>query len=348
MLVRSATIFADGNLSPPTRVPVAAQISHLFTMTSSRGSRCRLAATIVLCVLGTFPYGGVIGAPVIPVQSAEHFRALTENEKSLTLVLFHAASWSKQSKLAKENFDDLAANWEAQPNPNNASDEVDEPIFVLVDAGVHKGIARAEKIHRLPALRGYVYHYGAHDYASGQYTVDTMRDFALRWTVHHAATVESIRRREEEQRRRIPTNVPHPSLGSVVELTANNFLLLTGDPAKTVFVLFYASWCGHCKEVIPAMDELAEYFEQDRNVLIGKIDITKEADTVSKFGITGVPALKLFPKGTHHKDAGMDYGERRDYGHMKNFVDRHAGMSLPRNHLPPGHPVNIDRQGHIP
>ena len=57
-----------------------------------------------------------------------------------------------------------------------------------------------------------------------------------------------------------------------------------------------APWCGHCKQLAPIWDELGEHFNQDEDVVIAKMDSTK--NEAAEVHITGFPTLKFFPKGS--------------------------------------------------
>ena len=58
-----------------------------------------------------------------------------------------------------------------------------------------------------------------------------------------------------------------------------------------------APWCGHCKQLAPIWDELAEHFASDEDIVIAKMDSTKnEVDGVQ---VTGFPTLKIFMKETN-------------------------------------------------
>lgn len=57
---------------------------------------------------------------------------------------------------------------------------------------------------------------------------------------------------------------------------------------------FYADWCGPCKAVAPALEQLAE--EYNGKVEIYKIDTDQEAELSEVFGIQSIPTFLFIPK----------------------------------------------------
>ncbi|KAF7336633.1 Disulfide isomerase [Mycena venus] len=93
---------------------------------------------------------------------------------------------------------------------------------------------------------------------------------------------------------------------NVLELTPSNFDTIIGQ-GKPGLVEFFAPWCGHCKNLAPVYEELADAFAHAKDkVVIAKVDADGEGKPLgSKYGVTGYPTLKWFKgDGTHEPYEG--------------------------------------------
>ena len=64
---------------------------------------------------------------------------------------------------------------------------------------------------------------------------------------------------------------------------------------KLVVVDFWAEWCGPCRSIAPAVDELAAEFEG--KAIIGKYNVDDDNALSSEMGIRNIPTLLFFKGG---------------------------------------------------
>lgn len=62
-----------------------------------------------------------------------------------------------------------------------------------------------------------------------------------------------------------------------------------------VVVDFWAEWCGPCKMIAPALEQIADAL--DGRVMIAKLNVDEAQQTAAKYGIRSIPTLMMFKGG---------------------------------------------------
>jgi thioredoxin 1 len=78
-------------------------------------------------------------------------------------------------------------------------------------------------------------------------------------------------------------------------VTDSSFKTDVIDSDLPVLVDFWAEWCGPCKMIGPALEEISE--ELADKVTIAKINIDENPDAPGQYGVRGIPTMILFKNG---------------------------------------------------
>ena len=65
--------------------------------------------------------------------------------------------------------------------------------------------------------------------------------------------------------------------------------------AGPVVVDFWAEWCGPCRMIAPALEEISKSL--DGKVKIVKLNVDENPQTASKYGVMSIPTLMIFKNG---------------------------------------------------
>ena len=83
-----------------------------------------------------------------------------------------------------------------------------------------------------------------------------------------------------------------------VILTKDNFEEEVLKSTKPVIVDFMTGWCGYCKMIAPAVDEIAAERE---DIKVGKLNVEEALDIAERYQIMTYPTLALFVNGQEVK-----------------------------------------------
>ena len=78
-------------------------------------------------------------------------------------------------------------------------------------------------------------------------------------------------------------------------ITDENFDSEVIKSSKPTVVDFWAEWCGPCKQIGPALEEISN--EMSEEVVIAKHNIDEQPNIPTKYGIRGIPTMLLFKNG---------------------------------------------------
>ncbi|WOC16035.1 thioredoxin [Pseudochrobactrum sp. MP213Fo] len=82
---------------------------------------------------------------------------------------------------------------------------------------------------------------------------------------------------------------------ATVTINNSNFESDVLKSAEPVVVDFWAEWCGPCKMIAPALEEIAT--EMAGQVKIAKVNIDENPELAAQYGVRSIPTLLLFKNG---------------------------------------------------
>jgi len=112
---------------------------------------------------------------------------------------------------------------------------------------------------------------------------------------------------------------------NVFDLDSSHFADVIGK-GKGALVEFFAPWCGHCKNLAPTYEELADAFAHEKDkVIIAKVDADgKGKDAAMKYGVSSFPTLRWFNPNSADDSELFEGGRELDT--LAGFVTAKSGV----------------------
>ena len=80
-----------------------------------------------------------------------------------------------------------------------------------------------------------------------------------------------------------------------VTITKDNFEAEVLNSSVPVLLDFWATWCGPCRMIAPALEEIAA--ENAGKLKVGKVNVDEEMELAMRFGVTSIPLLVVMQDG---------------------------------------------------
>eukprot|EP00245_Coleochaete_scutata_P016583 TRINITY_DN77_c0_g1_i1.p1 TRINITY_DN77_c0_g1~~TRINITY_DN77_c0_g1_i1.p1 ORF type:complete len:368 (-),score=112.07 TRINITY_DN77_c0_g1_i1:493-1596(-) len=233
----------------------------------------------------------------VKVLTPDNFDDEVGKDKA-ALVEFYAPWCGHCKKLAPE-WEILATAFKKTPNV----------LIAKVDCDSHKDLCSRFDVSGYPTIKFFEANSLKPSPYNGGRTADDLIEFVNKET---GSSVKSAK-----------------PASDVVVLDPSNFDKIVLDSTKDVLVEFYAPWCGHCKSLAPHYEKLATAFKSDSDVVIANCDADAHRSLGEKFGVSGFPTLKWFPKETKE-------GEDVDAGRTLEELVKYVNEKARKNRLPSG------------
>jgi len=107
-------------------------------------------------------------------------------------------------------------------------------------------------------------------------------------------------------------------MADLLNVTDETFETEVLKAESPVLVDFWAEWCGPCKRLMPAVEELAS--ELAGKVKIVKCDVDRARQTASRYGIFSIPTLLLFVQGEVKEQIQHPNGKQAILSRLQGYL----------------------------
>ncbi|KAF9434370.1 hypothetical protein BGZ76_008129 [Entomortierella beljakovae] len=188
----------------------------------------------------------------------------------------------------------------------------DKVLVTKVDADAHRELGSRYGIKGFPTIKWFPKGVNGdpEDYSGGR-DLESLASFITKKTGVKSTIVKVV-----------------PVVHVLTDSTFETEVLKSGRPA---LVEFYAPWCGHCKNLAPTYEKVAQDFLSDKEkVLIANVDATVDKTYAEKYGVTGYPTIKFFTADGQVEDyqGGRSEQDFIDFINQKTGTQRVAGGLL--------------------
>jgi protein disulfide-isomerase-like protein len=120
--------------------------------------------------------------------------------------------------------------------------------------------------------------------------------------------------------------------GPVKVITEDNFEAQAMNGKTDMLLKFYAPWCGHCKELAPTWEKLAEKLKVEERITIAKVDASKNGINHPKLKVEdfGFPTIVYFPMVD--KANPIVYSGNRDVDGFVSFLKDRVPYDITENY----------------
>ena len=115
--------------------------------------------------------------------------------------------------------------------------------------------------------------------------------------------------------------IPESNDGPVTVVVGDQFEEIVMDPTRDVFVMYYAPWCGHCKNLAPTWERLGKSYASNPDLVIAKSDAT--SNKIEGFSVESYPTMYFYPKN-NKEGIKLDHTGNRGVEEFQDWLNEHS------------------------